>query len=173
MTLHRCRRELQFRKKWGIKHTHPKRRERSTSRVYRKTFQRLFLSGLGWCRSRRSLCVRMRSISSSGASILSLKSVSYDCFASSARNLSSAFSTESLLITAMAAVFLEAERQSDPVWKLSEIVSPGWIAVRAPTRLLRPLRIRSGAERNSLIEGPRWPVSLTDHYGYQRVEPLI
>ena len=115
----------------------------------------------------------MRSISSSGASILSLKSVSYDCFASSARNLSSAFSTESLLITAMAAVFLEAERQSDPVWKLSEIVSPGWIAVPAPTRLLRPLRIRAGAERNSLIEGPRWPVNFTDHYGYQRVEPLI
>ena len=172
MTLHRYRRELQFRKKWGIKHTHPKRRERSTSRVYRKNVSTVVLIRATLVPFKRSLRVRMRSISSSSASILSLKSVSYDCFASSARNLSSAFSTESLLITAMAAVFLEAERQSDPVWKLSEIVSPGWIAVPAPTRLLRPLRIRAGGAKQP-HRGPALACNFTDHYGYQRVEPLI
>ena len=55
-----------------------------------------------WWRSRRSLCARMRFISSSSASISSERRVSLDFVASAARSFSSAFSTESFGVSAMA-----------------------------------------------------------------------
>src|SRR5204862_5775117 len=56
---------------------------------------------LGGCRSSRSRCALMRFISASSSSIFSSRCSPLD-FGASLRNLSSAFSTESLLISAIA-----------------------------------------------------------------------
>jgi hypothetical protein len=55
-----------------------------------------------WCRSRRSLCALMRFISSSRAFISSVRRSFLDFGASALRSFSSAFSTESLDVSAMA-----------------------------------------------------------------------
>jgi hypothetical protein len=54
-----------------------------------------------WCRSRRSLCAFKRFISSSSASIFSVSRAFLDFGASAPRSFSSAFSTESLGVSAM------------------------------------------------------------------------
>jgi hypothetical protein len=87
----------------------------------------------------------MRSISSRSTSILSLNRASFDCFASPARNLPSAFSTESLLISAMITAFLE-RRKAKRLRMDQEVISPGLFLARGPDEAASPSsRIEGGA----------------------------